>query len=165
MTLPPSSIPFPDVRPDLRPDLRRAIESMPAARLLGITVRGFAEGGVSVVEMPVRTELTFDGRGVQGGIVGVLADFAGVSAVASMLPEGGIANTTGFEVNNVAPARGERLVAVGRVEHASRSSGLSRVEVHAIGPGGNAVLVCLATTRCRPVPPPVAAGTAGTSAG
>ena len=33
-------------------------------------------------------QLTFDGRSVQGGLVGTLADYAAVSAAISALPEG-----------------------------------------------------------------------------
>ena len=70
-----------------RPDLRDAILSMPVARTLGLRVVGLASG-VSVMELDVRPEWTFDGRTVQGGIVGTLADFAGVSAATASLPAG-----------------------------------------------------------------------------
>lgn len=140
---------LPSVSPQHRADLRAAILAMPASRLLGLEVRGFDAQGVSRIELPVRAELTFDGRVVQGGLVGVLADYAGVSAAACTLPEGWIAATTGFEVHNVAPAAGERLVAIGRAQHVGRSVGVSRAEVYAVQ-GDTATLVCVATTTCRP---------------
>jgi uncharacterized protein (TIGR00369 family) len=132
-----------------RPDLKAAIEAMPASRLLGLQVAGFDPAGVSRIELPVRPELTFDGRVVQGGIVGVLADYAGVSAAACMLPAGWMASTTGFEVHNIAPAVGERLVAIGRTVSLGKSSGVSRAEVLALR-GGQWTLVCVATTTCKP---------------
>lgn len=140
---------LPAVDPACRADLRAAIEAMPASRLLGLNAIGFDAAGISRIELPLRHELTFDGRVVQGGLVGVLADYAGVSAAACTLPAGWIAATIGFEVHNVAPAAGERLVAVGRAQHVGKSLGVSRAEVYALA-GDTLTLVCVATTTCRP---------------
>lgn len=137
------------VQPDFRRDLAAAIEGMPASRLLKLKVEGFSGAGVSRVTMPVSPEFTFDGRVVQGGLVGVLADYAGVSAAACTLPPGWIASTTGFEVHNIAPAMGERLVAIGRAQHVGRGSAISRAEVYAVT-GDEVTLVCIATTTCKP---------------
>ena len=144
------SVPFdlPAVDALHRPDLREAILSMPVAHTLGLRLMGLAPG-VSVMELDVRPELTFDGRTVQGGIVGTLADFAGVSAATAALSAGGAASTTGFEVHHLAPARGERLVAVGRAAFVGRSHAVSRVEVHALQEGQEPILVAIGTTTCR----------------
>jgi uncharacterized protein (TIGR00369 family) len=147
---------LPAVLADCRADLRAAILAMPASKLLGLEVIGFDAAGISRIELPCRAELSFDGRVVQGGIVGVLADYAGVSAAACTLPAGWIASTTGFEVHNVAPAAGERLVAIGRAQHVGRSLGVSRAEVYAVNHGQTA-LVCVATTTCKPFELPPAA--------
>lgn len=155
------------VSANLRADLKAGIEHMPASRLLGVKVRGFARDqagelnqGVSVIECPVKPELTFDGRVVQAGLVGTLADFAGVSAAACTLPDGWMCSTTGFEVHNLAPAAGERLVAVGRSLFVGKSHAVSRAEVYAVAADRSAsaeadgqerwTLVCAATTTCRP---------------
>lgn len=140
---------LPTVSAEHRADLGVAILAMPATQLLGLEVMGFDPAGVSRIELPVRADLSFDGRVVQGGLVGVLADYAGVSAAACTLPAGWIAATTGFEVHNVAPAAGERLVAIGRAQHVRRSLGVSRAEVYAVQ-GETVTLVCVATTTCRP---------------
>jgi uncharacterized protein (TIGR00369 family) len=140
---------LPAVSPEVRADLRAAILAMPASRLLGLEVTGFDAAGISRIELQVRPELSFDGRVVQGGLVGVLADYAGVSAAACTLPAGWIASTTGFEVHNVAPAVGERLIAIGRAQHVGRSLGVSRAEVYAMN-GDALTLVCVATTTCNP---------------
>lgn len=148
---------LPAVSADTRPDLRAGILAMPASKLLGLEVAGFDSSGVSRIELPIRLALTFDGRVVQGGIVGMLADYAGVSAAACTLPDGWIASTTGFEVHNVAPATGERLVAIGRAQFVGRGSGVSRAEVYAIS-GNEATLVCIATTTCKPFEMPSKSG-------
>ncbi|MFB9990791.1 PaaI family thioesterase [Deinococcus oregonensis] len=150
------SVPFvlPAVDALHRPDLRAAILSMPVARTLGLRVVGFTSG-VSVIELDVRPEVTFDGRTVQGGIVGTLADFAGVSAATATLPPGGAASTTGFEVHHLSPAQGERLVAVGRAAFVGKSHAVSRVEVHALQERRESILVAIGTTTCRLILPAV----------
>lgn len=135
--------------PRHRQDLGTLIEAMPAARHLGIRVAGFLPNGTSRIELTVRKEHRFDGRTVQAGVLGALADYAGVSAAAATLPAGWMASTVGYEVHNVAPASGLELVAIGYAKHVGRTSAVSQVEVYAMDPGP--VLVCLAQTTCRPM--------------
>jgi uncharacterized protein (TIGR00369 family) len=130
-----------------RDDLKTLIERMPACQFLGLKICGFNENQ-SIVEMPVRREITIDGVVVQGGIVGTLADFAAVSAATASKPAGWISSTTSFDVHNVAPAVGDRLVAVGRVIKASSSSGVAAADVYAEN-GGVFSLVATALATCR----------------
>ena len=140
---------IPQVDPTVRPELAAAIGAMPSSKLLGITVRGFAPGGISVLEMAISPSHTFDGRTAQGGIVGVLADYAGVSAAFSALePEYSVA-TASFEVHNLSPVRAKHLVAVGHLMRAGRHSSVSHVEVYSVAESGSmdpGELVCIATT-------------------
>jgi uncharacterized protein (TIGR00369 family) len=122
---------------------------MPASKLIGLKVQGFSADGTSLLELPMRTELTFDGRVAQGGIVGMLADYAGVSAANCTLPVGWMASTTGYEVHNLAPAMGDALVAVGRLIQMGKTSAVSNAEVWARRDGTH-TLVAWATTTCRP---------------
>lgn len=139
----------PTVEPGFRQDLAMAIEAMPASKLLGLKVLGFSAEGTSLLELPMRSELTFDGRVAQGGIVGMLADYAGVSAANCTLPVGWMASTTGYEVHNLAPAVGDALVAVGRLVHLGKTIAVSNAEVWARRDGMH-TLVAWATTTCRP---------------
>jgi uncharacterized protein (TIGR00369 family) len=143
-----SSIEFPPVDPSVRADLRVAIESMPASRWLGLRIIGFDPKGISRIDMDVRPEMTFDGVSVQGGLVGALADYAGVSAAVCTTPDGWRAATVGFEVHNIAPAAGERLVAIGRAVSVGRTVGVSRADVYALR-DGVWTLVTIATTTAR----------------
>jgi uncharacterized protein (TIGR00369 family) len=133
-----------------RSDLARAIMGMPASQALGLKVIGFSRDGASVIEMPVTPQWTFDGAVVQGGIVGALADYAGVSAAAAQLPTGWIASTTAFEIHNLAPAKGEKLVAIGRAVTVGKSLCVSRADVYALA-GGEATLVAIGNTTCKPL--------------
>jgi len=64
---------LPEIVPGHRADIAERTITMPAPQLLGIRVVGFAPG-ISVFELPIRPEITFDGHIVQAGIVGMLAD-------------------------------------------------------------------------------------------
>ncbi|SKB08887.1 PaaI family thioesterase [Aeromicrobium choanae] len=99
----------------LLPRVAEAIEAMPIARLLGLVVESTAPER-TIVSMPVRPELTFEGIHCQGGVVAMLADFAAVGATfASVVASGQIVATTAIEAHHLRPAHGDRLVAVGRL--------------------------------------------------
>lgn len=134
-----------------RPDIPAFIESMPVASLLGIRLVNLGRGRAEY-ELPIRPEITFDGKVVQGGIVGTLADFAGVTAAMSALDVGWFCSTVDFQVQNVAPAAGDRLIALGEAVRSGKRVGLSRVEVYAVH-GEERTLCATALTTAVPVPP------------
>jgi uncharacterized protein (TIGR00369 family) len=138
---------LPELFASHREDLKILIERMPVCQLLGLKVCGFNENQ-AVVTMPVRSEFTVDGAVVQGGIVGTLADFAAVSAATASKPAGWVSSTTSFDVHNLAPAIGDRLVAIGRVIKASASSGVAAADVYA-EKDGTFALVATALATCR----------------
>jgi uncharacterized protein (TIGR00369 family) len=123
------------------------IERMPSSRHLGLIVVGLAEGH-SVIEMPVHSDITFDGQIVQAGYVGLLADYAAVSAVTAMLPTGWVSSTTGFQIYNLEPARGEKLVAIGKSIRASKGGALGAADVFAVA-GEMTTLVATGLATCR----------------
>jgi uncharacterized protein (TIGR00369 family) len=138
---------LPELITSHRDDLKLQIERMPVCHFLGLKVCGF-NATEAVVEMPVRVEISINGKTVQGGIVGTLADFAAVSAATAAKPAGWVSSTTSFDVHNLAPAIGERLVAVGRVIKASASSGVAAADVYAERDGIFS-LVATALVTCR----------------
>jgi len=140
-------IPMPILIENHRPDLSQAIVAMPCSRLLGLTVLGLGDG-VSALEMPVRADLTFDGRTVQGGIVGTLADFAAVSAATASCADGWTSSTTGFQVYNLAPARGERLLGLGRAIQRGRTQAVAAADIYAVS-GEDSELVATAIASCK----------------
>lgn len=134
-----------------RPDIPPFISSMPVAALLGIRLVELAPGRAEY-ELEIRPELTFDGRVVQGGIVGTLADFAGVTAAMAALDEGWFSSTVDFQVQNIAPAIGDRLIATGEALRSGKRVGLSRAEVYAIS-GEERTLCATALTTSVPIAP------------
>ena len=140
-------LPIPEFIDLHRPDLTVAIAAMPCSRFLGLSVLGLGDG-VSAIELPVRPDLTFEGKTVQGGIVGTLADYAAVSAATAALPLGWASSTTSFQVYNLAPARGERLVGIGRIVKGGRSQAVASADVYSVI-GADAVLVATALATCK----------------
>jgi uncharacterized protein (TIGR00369 family) len=138
-----------------RANIAAAITTMPAFRLLGLEVIGFGKG-VSVIALPVRPEITFDGQVVQGGIVGVLADFAAVCAAIAAAPPETRGSTTSFDVHNLAPATGTKLVGIGRAIKVGRTTAVAAADVYAIASKdieAEATLVATAIATCRLVSP------------
>jgi acyl-coenzyme A thioesterase PaaI-like protein len=145
------SIQIPELVPGYRADLAAAIAAMPASQHIGLKVIGFAPG-ISVIELPIRREITFDGTTVQGGLVGTLADYAAVSATIVAKPDGWFGSTVNFQVHNLDQARGLKLLAIGRCIRSGSRTGLGSAEVFAIN-GDNRVLVATAMAGCQYVAP------------
>lgn len=131
-------------------EVTRFVEAMPAAQLLGIDVVSLGNGQ-SVLTMPIHPTVTFDGQHVQGGIVGVLADFAAVAAAASTLDVGWRVATLSCETHNLRPAAGDRLVASGHIIKGGRRHLVARADVFNDDLGGALCLTGLFTAS--PIPP------------
>ena len=104
------------------------VESMPSTNHLGIEILELGEGR-ALFRMRNRSELTFDGTVVQGGIVATLADYAAVAACGTLLDEGWLMATTGAETHNLAAADGSSLIAVAEVIKPGRRLAVARAEV------------------------------------
>lgn len=137
----------------LLPRVAAAIEAMPIARLLGLSVES-TDPDRTVVSMPLRSELTFDGIHCQGGVVAMLADFAAVGAAfASVVETGRIVATTAIEAHHLRPAHGERLVAVGRLVGPPGRTMVAAADVHLDSLAGEHCLTGLFTaTAINPSP-------------
>ncbi len=94
--------------------LQSFLANAPIASTLGLRLDE-ATAERTMISMDISKRLTFDGATVQGAIVGVLADFAAVASASLVARSGQFVATVGCETHNLAPARGERLVAIGRL--------------------------------------------------
>lgn len=111
--------------------VRDFILEMPVTGELGIEVDQLSPGQ-AIVSLDLDARHTVEGTTVQAGITAMVADFAGVAAAASSLPDGWAAVTTGFSVHHLAPAVGERLEAVGRLVKGGRRSLVAVAEAYAV---------------------------------
>ncbi|WP_433682085.1 PaaI family thioesterase [Nocardia sp. CA-119907] len=120
------------------PQVVQAVEAvvlgMPAARHLGFSFGRVVPGEVEIVQ-PYRTELTEHNGNFQGGVIGSLADFAGGSAAGTLLPLGWVNMTVDYTVKLLAPARGEKLVARGRVVKPGKAITVAAADVYGVDQG------------------------------
>ncbi|WP_018503152.1 PaaI family thioesterase [Parafrankia discariae] len=130
--------------PDFERAVADAVLSMPAARHLGFQVGRLAPGEAELVA-PYRAELTQHDGFVQGGVLGALADFAGGCAAGTLLPAGWANMTIDYTVKIVAPARGDRIVARGRVVRAGPTISVAAADVYSSASGGREVETLCAT--------------------
>ena len=147
-----TSIPFEPPNPDYATIVPKMVLSMPAAALLGFSFREIGPGRVDLL-LPFRRELGEHQGFFQGGVIGMLLDFAGGAASGTMLREGHMLMTLDYTVKLLAPARGGALSARGRVIDASHSIGVSAVDVFAESPERSALVATgLVSIRSFPLP-------------
>lgn len=87
---------------------------MPVAAALGLSFVDPADGH-SATRLPWRPELSHAPGVFQAGPIGSLADFTGASAGLTALSPGTIAATVDYTVKFLTEARGNELIARGRV--------------------------------------------------
>lgn len=135
--------------PDFEQAVRGAVLSMPAAKHLGFDFGALTPGAAEIVQ-PYREELTTHGGFFQGGVLGSLADFAGGSAAGTLLPPGWINMTIDYTVKILAPAKGEAVVARGRVVNAGQTITVAAADVFSVT-GGAEKLCATALVTMRNV--------------
>jgi uncharacterized protein (TIGR00369 family) len=116
---------------DFEEVVKNLVLSMPAARHLGFDFGRVAPGEVEIVQ-PYREELTEHNGFFQAGVVGALADFAGGSAGWTLLPPGWAPMTVDYTVKLLAPAKGEKIIARGRVIKPSQVMTVAAADVYAV---------------------------------
>lgn len=124
-------------------------------------VREYAIRIVSISPGEVTIELPFDRRfsGPPGqfpaSMVGTAGDVAAVASCLSLLPQGWALATIDFTVKMTGIAKGQKLVAKGRVLQAGRTNSVGSADVYIVTDGNE--LLCgtvLATTRNFQIKPP-----------
>ena len=93
---------------------------------------GRVEPGRVEIALPYRADLTQQHGYLHAGITGAIADSAGGYAGYSLFPAESSVLTVEFKINLVAPAAGERFVALGEVVKPGRTLTICRLEVSAI---------------------------------
>ena len=117
--------------PDFEELVKGVVLSMPAAKHLGFDFGRVAPGEVEIVQ-PYREELTEHNGFFQAGVVGALADFAGGSAGITLLAPGWVSLTVDYTVKLLTPAKGEKIVARGRVIKPGQVMTVAAADVYAV---------------------------------
>jgi uncharacterized protein (TIGR00369 family) len=118
---------------------RTILLAMPYVQWLGLSFQRIAPGQVDFV-MPIRPEITFDGKAVQAGPVGALLDFSGGAAAFTLAPAGVMLATIDFSVKLLAPAIGEQFIGRGQVISAGKSLIVARADAFALGERGETLI-------------------------
>jgi uncharacterized protein (TIGR00369 family) len=125
--------------------VRSSFDRQPMMHTIGASLARVAPGEVEIA-MPVRPQLCQQHGFVHAGVVSTLGDTACGYAAFSLMPESAGVLTTEFKVNLLAPAAGERLVAVGRVVKPGRTLTVAQAEVFAETGGERRIVALLTAT-------------------
>lgn len=140
------------VAPD--PDFARRVSDsfarQGAMAHLGARLTRIAVGEVEI-RLDYREEVAQQHGFFHGGIVATIGDSAGGYAGFSMMPAGSSVLTVEYKINMIAPAKGEALVARGRVIKPGRTLTVCSVEIFGLQDGRETLcsvmqqtLICLA---------------------
>lgn len=119
------------LNPDYESDARRTALDMPIIRFLGIQIQDIAAGAATVV-LPARPELCYRDDLFQAGPVRTLGDYAGGLACLTCLPKGWFVSTVDFTLKMLAPARGQKLVARGRVLQSGKTLSVGAADIYSV---------------------------------
>lgn len=96
--------------------------------LLGARMTRVAPGEVAI-ELPFRADLSQQHGFFHAGVTSTIADSAGGYAGFTLFPADASVLTVEFKINLLAPARGDRLVAIGKVIKPGRTLTVCSLEV------------------------------------
>ena len=106
--------------PDFEQRVRASFARQAVMTTLGVTLSRVAPGEVAL-EIPFRADLTQQHGFLHAGIVTSVMDSACGYAALSLMERGAAVLSVEFKVNLLAPARGDRFRAIGRVVRAGRT--------------------------------------------
>lgn len=114
-------------------------------KTIGASLVRVAPGEVEI-ELPFRDDLCQQHGFLHAGVVTALADSACGYAALSLMPPSAAVLTVEFKVNRLAPARGDRFVARGRVLRPGRTLTVCSADVLAVADGRERPVVAMLTT-------------------
>jgi uncharacterized protein (TIGR00369 family) len=114
-------------------------------KTIGARLLRVAPGEVDI-ELPFRDDLCQQHGFLHGGVVTAVADSACGYAALSLMPPAAAVLTVEFKVNLLAPARGDRFVARGRVLRPGRTLTVCAAEVLAVADGRERPVAAMLTT-------------------
>lgn len=120
--------PFQPRDPHWEDKVRESFGQQKIMVLIGGQLAALAPGHCEI-QLPFRDDLTQQDGFFHGGIISTVVDSAGGYAGFTLMPEGTRVLTVEFKINLMAPADGERLIAVGEVVKPGRNLVIARGDV------------------------------------
>jgi uncharacterized protein (TIGR00369 family) len=118
------------LHPEVEQLVRESFGKQGLMRHLGASMTDVRSGEVRI-RMPFKPELTQQHGFFHAGGTSAIADTAGGYAGLTVFPRGSAVLTVEFKINLLAPAKGEALVAVGRVLKSGRTLTVCQLDVFA----------------------------------
>jgi uncharacterized protein (TIGR00369 family) len=112
---------------------------------LGASLALVEPGTVEII-LPASPSVSQQHGFVHAGAVAAIADTAAGYAALSLMPVGVGVLTAEYKINLVAPAKGDRIIARGRVVKAGRTLTLAQTEVFAQSSAGEKLVALLTAT-------------------
>jgi uncharacterized protein (TIGR00369 family) len=112
---------------------------------LGATLQKVSPGIVEIALRPTASISQQHGF-AHAGAVSAIADTAAGYAGLTLMPPGAGVLTTEFKINLLAPAKGDRIVAIGKVVKSGRTLTLAQTEVFAESNGKSKLIALLTVT-------------------
>jgi uncharacterized protein (TIGR00369 family) len=131
MAIPSATLPaWVPTDPDYAARVHASFRRQGAMRLLGARLTELRPGYCRI-ELPYRDDLTQQHGYIHAGVVAAIVDSAGGYAAYTLFPVDASVLTVEYKLNLLAPAKGQRLIAVGEVVKPGRTLVIARGEVHA----------------------------------
>jgi uncharacterized protein (TIGR00369 family) len=142
--------------PDYQSKVRAAFDGQPFMRLIGAELAALGAGTCQIA-LTIRPDLWQHNGFVHAGVTNAIADNAAGLAALTLMPAGSDVLSVEFKTNLLAPARGNRLIARGKVEKPGKLLVIVRADVHAETDEGEVHVAMMQATMIRmvnPQPPP-----------
>ena len=123
---------FASQTPDFDYRVQSSFAKQSVMKLIGAELIKILPGEVEIL-LPFRHDLTQQHGFLHAGIITAIVDSACGYAALSLMPAGASVLTVEFKVNLLAPAKGERFVARGKVVKPGRTITVCSGEVFALG--------------------------------
>jgi len=139
--------------PDFEQAVRASFAAQPLMATIGARLTRVAAGEIEI-RVPFRPDLTQQHGFLHAGVVTSALDSACGYAAFSLMPAGAGVLTLEFKTNLLAPARGQELIARGRVVRAGRTITVCQAEASMVVDGAEksvaTMLTTIMTVRDRP---------------
>jgi acyl-coenzyme A thioesterase PaaI-like protein len=132
-------------------EVRSFISALPFIQEFAIRLTSVVPGQVTI-ELPFETRFSGPPGHFPASMVGVAGDVAAVASCLSVLPSGWALATLDFTIKMTNAARGDKLIARGRVLQAGRTNSIGAADVYSVA--ADREILCgtvLATTRNFPL--------------
>jgi uncharacterized protein (TIGR00369 family) len=122
------------VDPDYAERVRTSFSRQRVMDFIGAQLAGL-QAGYCEIHLPYRPELSQQDGYFHAGIISTIADSAGGYAGYTLMPAGSRVLTVEYKLNLLAPGKGERLIARGRVVKAGRTLVIAKADVGVVHEG------------------------------